>query len=114
MSTLRTLGKVSTRMSFRRRMDYKIPSPTSVMSTVSFPKDDDEDDFFRSTQQHQNQRRSYHQTARNEVLYPAIIILAALSYVGTGNTMVNLSHLIRPLKLRTTIERWKKTARNAI
>jgi hypothetical protein len=63
-------------------MDYKIPSPTSVMSTVSFPKDDDEDDYFRSTQQHQNQRRYYHQTARNEVLYPAIIILAALSYVG--------------------------------
>jgi hypothetical protein len=52
------------------------------MSTVSFPKDDDEDDIFRSTQQHQNQRRSYHQTARREVLYPAIIILAALSYVG--------------------------------
>jgi hypothetical protein len=62
-------------MNFRRRMDYKIPSPTSVMSTVSFPKDDDE-------QQHQHQRRNYHQTARREVLYPAIIILAALSYVG--------------------------------
>jgi hypothetical protein len=59
-------------MNFRRRMDYKIPSPTSVMSTASFPKDDDD----------QNQRRNYHQTARNEVLYPAIIILAALSYVG--------------------------------
>jgi hypothetical protein len=69
-------------MSLRRRMDYKIPSPTSVMSTASFPKDDDEDDFFRSPQQHQHQRRNYHQTARNEVLYPAIIILAALSYVG--------------------------------
>lgn len=51
------------------------------MSTLSFPKDDD-DDFFRSTQQHKHQRRHYHETARREVLYPAIIIVATLSYVG--------------------------------
>ena len=83
MSTLRPLGQLSTRMSFRRRMDYKIPSPTSVMSTVSFPNDDDDEyDFSRSTRQHQNQRRYYHQTARREFLYPAIAILAALGYVG--------------------------------
>jgi hypothetical protein len=82
MSTLRTLGRLSTRVSFGRRMGYKTPSPTSVMSTVSFPKDDDDDDFFRSTQQHQHQRRYYHETARREVLYPAIIIVAALSYAG--------------------------------
>jgi hypothetical protein len=51
------------------------------MSTVSFPKDDDQDDdFVRST--HQNQRRYYHETARREILYPAIIIVATLSYVG--------------------------------
>jgi hypothetical protein len=83
MSTLRTLGQLSTRMSFRRRMEYKTPSPTSVISTVSFPKDDD-DDIFQSTQQHQHQhqRRYYHQTARQEFLYPAIIIISALSYVA--------------------------------
>ena len=80
MSTLRTLAKRSTRMSFRRRMEYKTPSPTSVMSTVSFPKDDDDDAFSRSTQQHQ--RRHYHETARREILYPFLIIVAGLSYVG--------------------------------
>jgi hypothetical protein len=80
MSTLRTLGQLSTRMSFRRRIEYKTPSPTSVMSTVSFPNDDDDDDFFRST--HQHQRRYYHETARREVLYLTIIIVAALGYTG--------------------------------
>lgn len=51
------------------------------MSTVSYPKDDDKDDFFLSTQQHQSQRRSYHQTSRREFLYPAIIVFASLGYV---------------------------------
>jgi hypothetical protein len=80
MSTLRTLAQLSTRMSFRRRMEYKTPSPTSVMSTLSFPKDDDDNEFSRSTQQHQ--RRHYYETARREILYPAMIIVAAVSYVG--------------------------------
>ena len=49
------------------------------MSTVSFPKDED-DEFSRSTQH--CQRRYYHETARREILYPFIIIVAAVSYVG--------------------------------
>jgi hypothetical protein len=71
-------------------MEYKTPSPTSVMSTVSFPiripirKDDDYDDgdvLVLSTQY--DQRRYYHATARHEmVLYGAIILVSTLGYVG--------------------------------
>lgn len=49
------------------------------MSTVSFRKDD-EDDLHQHP--HPHQRRYYHETARREFLYPVIIIISALGYVG--------------------------------